>query len=229
MLLAQWRILAAAAPVKVEATGTQAKEAQNQVLLTPALNEVAAGVSVRNAGDRAIWRTVSATGVPSAPMPAAAEGISVRKSYYNLDGSPANLGALKQNDQIVVVVEGNVETRPYRDLALIDMIPAGFEIEGPVAIGEGGKTVYPWLGDLSSAKVQEARDDRYVAAFSAGWTYRMSAEEEARTPLPSFRFAYVARATIPGTFAAPAVHVEDMYAPEVMARTEMGSVTISAQ
>lgn len=229
MLLAQWRLLNNAAPVKVEATGTAANEAQGQVLMTPALNEIAAGVSVRNAGEKAVWRTVSATGVPAAPLPAFGDGVTVNKSFYNLDGSPANLAALKQNDQIVVVIEGQLADRSYRQMALTDLIPAGFEVEGPVKIGEDGGTVYPWLAKLSYASIQEGRDDRYVAAFSAGTSYRMSEDEEARTPLPSFRFAYVARATIPGTFAQPAAVVEDMYAPSVTARSSMGSVTIAAQ
>ena len=229
MLLAQWRLLNNAAPLKVEATGATAAEASGQVVVSPALNELAAGVTVKNAGDKAIWRTVSATGVPASPLPAANEGVNVSKAYYNLDGSPANLGALKQNDQVVVVIEGTMNDRSYRQMAITDLLPAGFEIEGPVKVGEEGQSVYPWLDKLSYANIQEARDDRYVAAFRVGYSYRMSPEEEARTPLPSFRFAYIARATVPGTFAQPAVLVEDMYAPKVIGRTAMGSVTIAAQ
>ena len=57
----------------------------------------------------------------------------------------------------------------------------------------------------------------------------LSPEQEANTPLPRFRVAYIARATIPGTFALPASFLEDMYAPKVLGRTAMGSVTIAAQ
>ena len=87
-------------------------------LRSTALNEIAAGVSVKNTGDKAVWRTVSATGVPAAPMPAFGDGVSVSKSYYNLDGTPANLGALKQNDQVVVVIEGELKDRSFRQMAL---------------------------------------------------------------------------------------------------------------
>ena len=204
-------------------------EASGQVVLNPALNELAAGVSVKNAGDKSIWRVVSATGVPASPLPAASDGVEVTKAYYNLDGSPANLGALKQNDQVVVVIEGTMANYTYRQMAITDLLPAGFEIEGPVKAGEEGKSVYPWLDKLSYANIQEARDDRYVAAFRVGYSYRLSPREEAETPLPTFRFAYIARATVPGTFAQPAVQVEDMYAPKIVGRTTMGSVTIAAQ
>jgi uncharacterized protein YfaS (alpha-2-macroglobulin family) len=229
MLLAQWRLVANAAPVNVEAAGTAANATSGQVLLTPALNEIAAGVSVKNAGDKPVWRTVSATGVPVAPLPASSEGVTVNKSYRNLDGSPANLMTLRQNDQIVVVIEGGLSDHSFRQMAITDLIPAGFEIEGPVAVGENGKTVYPWLTDLSYASVQEARDDRYVAAFKVGTPWRMTESEEASKPLPSYRFAYVARATIPGSFAQPAAVVEDMYAPSVTGRSAMGTVAIAAQ
>ena len=229
MLLAQWRLLTSAPPLNVETMGATAAEASGQIVVTPALNELAAGVSVRNAGDKAIWRTVSATGVPVSPLPPADEGVSVSKAYYNLDGTPANLGALKQNDQVVVVIEGTMRDRAFRQMALTDLIPAGFEIEGPVQANEEGRSVYPWIEKLSYANIQEARDDRYVAAFRVGYSYRMRPEEEARTPMPSFRFAYIVRATVPGTFAQPAVLVEDMYAPRVIGRTAMGSVTITAQ
>ena len=229
MLLAQWRLLSNAPALNVEAAGTAATNVTGQVVLRPALSEVAAGVSVRNAGDRPIWRTVSATGIPAAPLPASSEGIAVNKSYFNLDGTPANLGTLKQNDQVVVLIEGSLQDRDYRQVAVTDLIPAGFEIEGPVKLGESGDTVYSWLGKLSYVDIQEGRDDRYVAAVSAGSRYRMSAEEERRTPLPSFRLAYVVRATVPGTFAAPAVVAEDMYAPQVIGRSSMSTVTIAAQ
>lgn len=229
MLLAQWRLLHNAPPLKVETTGATATEASGQVVVNPALNELAAGVTVKNGGDKAIWRTVSASGVPASPLPAADQGVSVTKAYYNLDGTPANLGALKQNDQVVVVIEGKMADYTYRQMAITDLIPAGFEIEGPVKVGEDGQSVYGWMDKLSYASIEEARDDRYVAAFRTGYSYRLSDKEKAETPLPSFRFAYVARATIPGTYAQPAVLVEDMYAPKVIGRTSMGTVTIAAQ
>ncbi|MCC6917706.1 MAG: alpha-2-macroglobulin family protein [Alphaproteobacteria bacterium] len=229
MLLAQWRLLNSAPPVKAEVTGTTAAESSGQVVLRPALNELSGGVAIRNAGDRAIWRTVSATGVPANPLPPSAEGVTIRKTYRNLDGSAANMAALRQNDQVIVVIEGNLTDRQYHQLAVTDLLPAGFEIEGAVQVGESGSSIYPWLGDLTYTSIQENRDDRYVAAFSAGSAYRMSPEEEAKTALPNFRLAYIARATVPGTFALPAAMIEDMYVPTITGRSAMSSVTIAAQ
>jgi hypothetical protein len=39
----------------------------------------------------------------------------------------------------------------------------------------------------------------------------------------------IVRATVPGSYVVPAAVVEDMYAPDVRARTGMGQMTIAAQ
>ncbi|MFN9542821.1 MAG: hypothetical protein ACK59B_06500, partial [Alphaproteobacteria bacterium] len=44
---------------------------------------------------------------------------------------------------------------------------------------------------------------------------------------PRFSFAYIVRATVPGSYTVPAALVEDMYAPRVRARTGMGQLTIA--
>ena len=46
---------------------------------------------------------------------------------------------------------------------------------------------------------------------------------------PSFRLAYVARATTPGQFVWPASRVEDMYDPASFARTRQGRLEVTAR
>jgi len=70
----------------------------------------------------------------------------------------------------------------------------------------------------------DARDDRFVAAFNIGSEYR--GDPKKPEPTPSFRIAYIARAVTTGTFVLPAGVVEDMYAPGVIGRTTLGSVTV---
>jgi uncharacterized protein YfaS (alpha-2-macroglobulin family) len=95
----------------------------------------------------------------------------------------------------------------------------------PVA-GDDGKA-YAWLATLNDVNVEEARDDRFVAAFDIGTQYQQNPDpKKPAPPPPSFRLAYIARAVTAGTFTMPAGVVEDMYAPAIMARTDMGTVTI---
>ena len=83
------------------------------------------------------------------------------------------------------------------------------------------------MGTLTDLSIADKRDDRYVAAFTIGSRYN-SYDNRNKTvePQPGFRAAYVVRAVGVGTFVMPAAVAEDMYAPGVMARTAMGTVTI---
>ena len=128
----------------------------------------------------------------------------------------------------MIVLEGQMANNFYRQMGAIDLLPAGLEIEMPVA-GDDGKT-YPWLGTLNDVTMEDARDDKFVAAFNIGSQYQEKPDPKKPLPAPpTFRLAYIARAVTAGTFVMPAGVVEDMYAPSVHARTAMGTVTIGAE
>ncbi len=124
----------------------------------------------------------------------------------------------------MVELSGQMPNNYYRQMGAIDLLPAGLEIETPLS-GDDGK-VYTWLDVLTSATMTDARDDRFVAAFSVGDPNRDTDDKGKPEPQPVFHLAYVARAVTAGTFVLPAGVVEDMYAPGIHARTDMGSVTI---
>jgi uncharacterized protein YfaS (alpha-2-macroglobulin family) len=113
----------------------------------------------------------------------------------------------------------------YRQMGMIDLLPAGLEIEMPLS-GEDGKP-YPFLQTLSDTTMTDARDDRFVAAFAIGSQYVNSVDRKKAEPQPVFRVAYIARAVTTGTFVLPAGAVMDMYAPTIHGRTSMGTVTIT--
>ena len=58
----------------------------------------------------------------------------------------------------------------------------------------------------------EFRDDRFVACFNTS----------------SANMSYMVRAVAPGRYVHPGAFVEDMYRPEVNARTATGSVTVKS-
>jgi len=92
--------------------------------------------------------------------------------------------------------------------------------------GDDGKAYV--LNSLSGVTMAVAHDDRFIAAFTLGSEYVATSEQVKKKPqpLPQFPVAYIARATTTGTYVLPAGVVEDMYAPSVHARTEMGTVTV---
>ena len=172
------------------------------------------GASFTNAAGNPVWMTSVARGTPSEPPAADTSRLIVTKEILNTDGSTADLSNISQGDRLVIAFEiVNPESR-RAPLILADLLPAGFEIEAIVQTNEGAPNgVYSWLGSIDSARIQEARDDRFVAAIEV---YGRRTE----------RYAYTVRAVTPGRFTIPGVVVEDMYRTDVFARTSAGEVTI---
>ena len=165
-------------------------------------------------------------GTPAEPLPGVADGVVLTKTFWSLDGQPVDFSSLTQNQRVIVVLQGTMADNLYRQMAVLDLLPAGLEIESPIA-GDEAK-LYPWLGAVTPASLQDARDDRFVAAFYIGSQYR-PVHPKTPEPRPTFRIAYIARAVTPGQFVLPAGVVEDMYAPGIIARTGMGKLVIAPE
>jgi uncharacterized protein YfaS (alpha-2-macroglobulin family) len=169
---------------------------------------------VRNIGARPLWPSVATTGVPRDPVPAAREGLVVRRLFYRRDGTALNLDQLRQNDVFVLVIEGRAETRLSHQALLVHGLPAGWEPEA-VRLGPGPVEAFPWLGELSRPVFAAARDDRLVA--------QVDLTEEA----PSFRLAFLLRAVTPGRFELPGAQLFDMYKPRFFARQATGRIAVA--
>ena len=201
---------------------------------SPAPSDIASGYTVQNTGSRALWRTLAISGSPRDAAPPLAAGYSIEKTYLTLKGEPLDPATMRQNDRVIVALHGFVtgDEASHRTV-VVDMLPAGWEIEAPIA----QDTDYAFLGPLSSTRVREARDDRFVAAMDFGSDlreFRVHIEEDndddddkkSHLEDDEFRVAYVARAITPGHFTLPEAVVQDMYRPAFMARTAAGTTNI---
>jgi uncharacterized protein YfaS (alpha-2-macroglobulin family) len=104
-----------------------------------------------------------------------------------------------------------------------DLLPAGFEIAAPVAIGgetelRGLTSSALPLDPVGKTRLVEARDDRWMAIVVP--------DGEDGDTRGRFRVAYAVRATAPGRFVLPAAAVEDLVRPEVMARTAPDTISV---
>jgi uncharacterized protein YfaS (alpha-2-macroglobulin family) len=180
-----------------------------------ALGTGAPPLTVANRGTAPAWRSVSITGVVKAELPAESNGYTVSRQVLRPDGKPADLTKVRQTDLLVVVLKGVRKDPALAARTLVvDLLPAGFEIQNASASADGASG-YSWLKDLSSTDYTEARDDRYIAALDLpGGT-------------GGFTLAYVVRAVTPGEFKYPALAVEDMYDPETYGRTAMGKLVVT--
>lgn len=173
----------------------------------------AAAVAIANTGDRPTEITVTTFGVPSEPEPAGGNGYAIERIYRTTEGAQVDLADVPVGTRLVTVLTVRPFGRQEARLMVNDPLPAGFEIDNPNLLAGGDIRALDWV-DSVSAENAEFRTDRFLAAVD--W----------RSDQP-FQLAYIVRAVSPGQFHHPAASVEDMYRPQMRARTEAGQVTIS--
>ncbi len=176
--------------------------------------------TIRNDGDNPVHVSVSAVGNPAGPLPAEANGFTIERRIVDRFGNPVDLSAVPQNELLVVLIEGRNPSPDGGQATVVDMLPAGLEIESAQLFGGEGAGDFPWLPELSETLRTEAREDRFVAVTDLAahyWQYE-----------GAFRMAYLVRAVTPGDFALPGIYVEDMYRPSVHARGPAGRLRIVA-
>lgn len=175
------------------------------------------GTSFENRGDGPIYVSTSVYGSPTEAPVATANGFRLSKEVFTKGGEAVDLASIKQNDEFVIVLKGTPEDDRLHPAILVDLLPAGFEIDTVLRPKDGalqrGGGPFAWVGKIDRLKMSEARDDRFVAALDV--------RED------SFTAAYLVRAVTPGTFTFPGASIEDMYRPSEMATTEVQQVQIS--
>ena len=172
-------------------------------------------LTVTNSGDAPLDAVVSVSGAPVTPEPAAERGFTLERSFHRLDGEEADITKVKQNDRFVVVLKVTEPGPQFARVALIDHIPAGFEIDNPRLVSSGDIGTLDWIENAGSPVFTEFRDDRFAAAF-----------ERRKDDSPIYTVAYIVRAVSPGDYVLPQATVEDMYRPDRFGRTGTGAVTV---
>ncbi len=176
-----------------------------------------APIKVTNNGDSAVQAVVSVIGAPVTPEPAAEKGFAIERLYYTLDGERTDVAKVKQNERFVVVLKITEGAPAFGRVMVADYLPAGFEIDNPRLVSSGDTGTLSWIDDPQDPVNTEFRDDRFTAAFDR------NAKSKA-----VFTVAYVVRAVSPGHYTVPQAYVEDMYRPDRMGRTGVGTMDVEA-
>jgi uncharacterized protein YfaS (alpha-2-macroglobulin family) len=137
------------------------------------------------------------------------KGLQVRRSFLDPKGEPFDLKKLKQGD-VAIVNLSLTGDQNYKNVVLVDLLPAGFEVENPRLASSDASDLSE--KDMINAQKIDIRDDRVLifADVSGGMYYR-----------------YVVRAVTPGKFKLPAVSAECMYDPSIVSVNGAGEITIS--
>ena len=220
-----WLLMAAEAAVKagggamtIATDGGTPQSRSEPLYLRRLLGSGGPPTAITNRGDTPAWRAVSITGVPAADLPAENRGYAVSRGVFRPDGTAADLNKVRQTDLFVVVLKGTrTDASEPAQALVVDLLPAGFEIETATVSKGRSTTDYSWLPDLTDATYTEQRDDRFIAAL------------DLKNGAKDFTLAYVVRAVTPGEFKYPALVAEDMYEPETTGRTAIGKLTVGAR
>nr|WP_323937468.1 alpha-2-macroglobulin [Aeromonas hydrophila] len=172
--------------------------------------EALAASTVTNEGKGSLYVQRTLVGYPEQAPARVSKGMSVTRSWFNSDGQRFDPAKVKVGDLVVVRLNVSSESA-VPDALLVEMVPAGFELENP-ALGNSikleelsieGKPA--WQSEWNDyLKHQEFRDDRYTAALDLS--------EGSNQQL-----VYLMRAVTPGRYQVPPTQVEDMYRPELRA------------
>ncbi|MDC0714676.1 MG2 domain-containing protein [Stigmatella sp. ncwal1] len=143
------------------------------------------------------------------------EGLSISRTYRKLDGTVIDPGqGVNLADLVYVEVElSNTSGERIQNIALVDRLPAGWEIEN-ARLGRGGSVEWVEAESLWTADYVNIRDDRMEVFGSL----------EARE---SKKVVYAVRAVTSGKFTLPPVEAEAMYDPRIWARGAGEQVQVS--
>jgi uncharacterized protein YfaS (alpha-2-macroglobulin family) len=174
--------------------------------------------TLHNDSNKPLYLSVSAVGNPLGDLPEVKNGFAISRRIVDRFGNDVDLKAIKQNDLLVVIIEGQRLDKDGGQTTVADMLPAGLEIQN-IPLDSGKRTEdLAWLGELSRLQQAEYREDRFVAtADISEYYWRYEGE---------FRMAYMVRAVTPGDYVLPGLYVEDLYRPSVYTRGPVTHLTI---
>jgi uncharacterized protein YfaS (alpha-2-macroglobulin family) len=162
------------------------------------------------------WLVVTSEGVrPSGDYKIGGNGLSISRTYRDLGGNEIDpsQGQLKLGDLVFVEIEvGNTSGAYIQNIAVVDRLPAGFEVENPRL---GRATKAEWMKDEEAwpTEFMNLRDDR-LEAFGG------------LSPRTKRKIIYTVRVVTSGKFTIPPVEAEAMYDPTLWARDQGGTAVI---
>ena len=173
-------------------------------------------LEVPEKGEGKLYLIVSSEGVREVPdWKTGGEGLSLNRRFLGADGQPLDLArGLTLGDLVYVeLTMRNVTSDRIANIALVDRVPAGFEIENP-RLGRDATAGWLDADDLWRFDHMDLRDDRIELFGHLG-------KNTAR------KVVYAARAVTAGTFTIPPAEAEAMYDPRIWAREGMAEVVVT--
>ncbi|HDP99282.1 MAG TPA: hypothetical protein ENN22_08885 [bacterium] len=169
-------------------------------------------VSVTIEGEGVCYYSWRAQGIPSKMRTEEFDhDLMVRRHYLNEQAIPMNYADFRQGDLIIAKITVKPLHESLDNVAVIDMLPAGFEIENPRLQSRKG---VGWIKDDNYQPAYlDIRDDRLILFGNFP-----HAKEST--------FYYGLRAVTQGKFILPPILAEAMYAPEKASVASSGEIVV---
>jgi hypothetical protein len=162
------------------------------------------------------YLVVSSYGVREEPtVEYGGDGLTIDREYFNTKGELLDDGEVELGDLVFVrITLSNQGGSDLQNVAMVDRIPAGWEIENPRHSNTKASTEL-YNRERWNRDYMEVRDDRMkvFGTVPAGHTVQV---------------VYGVRATLAGEFTAPSVHAQSMYNSEIWARERAKTVKVSS-
>ena len=188
-------------------TGAHTGKGPGRVIFTK--GSAAGGFTVKNTGKSNLYLDLVLTGYPNSLPAPQSHGVSISRQFLDTNAKPVDISKVVSGDRIIVALKLESQKQKMPHALVVDMLPAGFELEDPNVSGSfpindimvDKKTVSQWHDDCNTAHT-EYRDDRFIAALDLGYS-------------ETCRIFYAVRVVSPGVFKVPPPLVEDMYRPYI--------------
>lgn len=169
-------------------------------------------VTVKLTGNGECYYFMKASGISNrTDLPEYDRGLTVRRVYRDRQGKLLNSSQIRQGDLIIAELSITTKQDNLDNIAIIDMLPAGLEIDNPRLANNSN---YAWMSERSATPdYMDIRDDRMALFYS----FRQAG---------TYRFYYALRAVTCGEFILPPVKAECMYQPELTSIASSGQISI---
>jgi uncharacterized protein YfaS (alpha-2-macroglobulin family) len=171
-------------------------------------------VTVEIAGSGTCYYYWRADGLPSGlHIDEHDDDVVVRRRYLDENGNAMDYESFRQGDLVIAEITLKAPNEPLENVAVVDLLPAGLEIENPRLQSRRGIS---WIGDKAyKPTYTDIRDDRLIFYGDIG-----HGSEQ--------KFYYALRAITRGSFILPPVTAEVMYAPMKRSVASSGRVVVNA-
>ncbi len=165
------------------------------------------GVTIESTSSDPLYVNALVSGYGLEKPPVQADNLEIERYWYTKAGKPVQPKRVKVGELFIVQLQVSAKQRTP-DALVVDLIPAGFELENQnlehaIKLDDfrfDGKK-YSQVTRYTQVEHQEYRDDRFIAALN------VNRHNDAN-------LFYLIRAVTPGTYKVPAPLVEDMYNPQ---------------